>query len=169
MLYNNISTANFSELILNPFKTHNHKTCIKTAFINAEHICAQHNLRFTAIRRDVFSVIWGSHQPITAYDILRELRTNKPNAEPPTVYRALEFLLENDLIHRIESLNAYIGCDHIGNVHRCQFLICCHCHKAVELSCENSINQAIFSEAEEYQFKIDKQIIEIQGTCKQCQ
>lgn len=154
---------------MNPFNNHNHKRCITSALKTAEQICAQRNLRFTDIRRDVLEVIWSSHQPVSAYDILRELRQHKPNAEPPTVYRALDFLLDNHLAHRIESLNAFIGCDHAGDNHTCQFLICSKCQNTVELSHDSGINSAIYQKAKNYNFQIDKPVIEIQGICKQCQ
>ena len=84
-------------------------------------------MRFTKIRQHVFSLIWSGHQPIGAYAILEALKTDYPRAAPPTVYRALDFLIEIGLIHRIESMNAFVGCTHPDKRHTGQFLICESC------------------------------------------
>jgi Fur family zinc uptake transcriptional regulator len=78
-------------------------------------LCAQKGLRLTALRRRVLELVWQSHKPLGAYDILAVLsEQDGRRAAPPTVYRALDFLLENGLVHRISSLNAFVGCDAPG-------------------------------------------------------
>ena len=98
--------------ILAPFQpqNHDHRKCIDDAIAAAETRCARDGRSFTALRRQVLELVWSSHGPVGAYDLLDMLRAKRRNAAPPTVYRALEFLLQCGLIHRIESLNAYVGC-----------------------------------------------------------
>ena len=148
---------------------HNHRSCLNRAISLAAQICAQKGLRFTPIRRRVLELIWNSHQPVPAYDLLSQLRQEKQNAEPPTIYRALDFLLEHQLIHRIESLNAYIGCDHPDLEHSSQFMICSACHQVAELAEPDLIDQAVACQASRLGFKISSQTIEIMGICPSCQ
>ncbi len=147
---------------------HNHQKCIRDALNNARVICAKNEVRFTALRERVLELIWSSHRPVVAYDILKKLRLEKDNAEPPTIYRTLEFLLDNDLIHRIESLNAYVGCVHPAHKHISQFLICNDCRSVTELE-DPDIEQTIVNSATQKDFKVRHHVIEISGICSACQ
>ena len=93
-----------------PVAQHDHADCVAEAILTAELLCRDRGLRFTAIRRRVLELVWDSHKPIGAYDILEILGKESSSAAPPTVYRALEFLIEAGLVHRLDSLNAFIGC-----------------------------------------------------------
>lgn len=158
------------ENVLNPFKQqrHNHDRCIKSAIKNAEDACHSAGLRLTKIRRQVLELIWKSHAPIKAYEILEHLHQDNPRAAPPTVYRALEFLSEAGLVHRIESLNAFIGCgDPSSHPHIGQFLICQDCGAVAEIN-EPNITRALTREANHLGFATDEQIVEIKGLCPQC-
>ncbi|MCY1391360.1 Zinc uptake regulation protein [compost metagenome] len=88
-------------------------------------------------------------------------------AAPPTVYRALDFLLENGLVHRIASLNAFIGCNHPAHAHQGQFLICRACHVAIELE-QKSISGAIIESAQDVGFSVEGQTVEVVGLCSSC-
>ena len=88
-------------------------------------------------------------------------------AAPPTVYRALDFLLENGLVHRIASLNAFIGCNHPEHPHQGQFLICRLCHTAIELE-RPAIAEAIDSAAGSVGFSVEGQTVEVVGLCSNC-
>ena len=90
---------------------HDHQRCMTRAIRAAERVCKERDLQLTAIRRRVFELIWERHAPIGAYDILGALKKGEGALAPPTVYRALDFLLDAGLIHRIDTLNAYIGCE----------------------------------------------------------
>jgi Fur family zinc uptake transcriptional regulator len=94
------------------FHTHQHEHCVHDALAAAEVLCAKRGVRLTAIRKRVLELVWASHQPLGAYAILDKLTNEGHKPAPPTVYRALEFLLEHGLIHRIASLNAFLGCIH---------------------------------------------------------
>ena len=148
-------------------KNHNHQLCIRQAINAAKTVCEHNEVRFTPLRQRVLEIIWDSHQPIVAYDILKVLRQEKQNAEPPTVYRALEFLAENRLIHKIESLNAFTGCNHPEKGHIGQFLICGQCGEVAEME-ENEVSSLIRTKAEQHGFKVEDQTIEITGLCPVC-
>ena len=82
--------------------SHHHKQCIKDALTRAEQTCRTKGVRLTPIRKKVLELVWQSHKPIKAYDLLGLLSSSNHIEKPPTVYRALEFLLDNHLIHKIE-------------------------------------------------------------------
>ena len=144
-----------------------HHRCIETALSKAEAICLERKLAFTKLRRAVFSLIWESHVPPKAYDILERLKIKEPTAKPITIYRILDFLLENKLIHKLESQNSFLGCAHPGANHNCYFIICTKCH-VVEEDCATSLLQPIYSSLNKNDFKVQHIMLEIQGTCKSC-
>lgn len=150
-----------------PAREHDHDRCVSEAVSTAEHVCRQKGLRFTAQRRRVLELVWNSHQPVGAYDILDGLRRDGHNAAPPTVYRALEFLIEADLVHRLDSLNAFVGCPDPNNPHTGQFLICRSCRSVAELD-DADINTIVDRKAADLGFTAIHQTLEIQGTCKSC-
>ena len=113
--------------------THDHGHCVETAMATARRLCKQQGARLTPVRRRVLELIWANHKPTGAYELLPQLAADGFNSAPPTVYRALDFLLELGLIHRISSLNAFIGCDHPGSSHPTGFFICRQCGDATEL------------------------------------
>jgi len=146
---------------------HDHNKCIATALANAELVCQKKRQRFTALRRRVFELIWQQHKPIGAYEVLEQLQKDG-RAAPPTVYRALDFLLELGLVHRIASLNAYVGCVHPDRQHEGQFLICKECRAFAELDSE-SITRMIDEKAQINGFEVHQHTIEIMGLCPKCQ
>jgi Fur family zinc uptake transcriptional regulator len=151
------------------FFRHNHDHCIDSALQKAVSICQERRLKLTAIREQVLTIVWQSHRPLGAYAILDELaEQNTRRPAPPTVYRALEFLLEQGLIHRIASLNAYIGCCSPSKAHHSHFLICRHCDSAVELAAE-PISRAIKSAANDSGFAVETETVEVIGLCPRCQ
>jgi Fur family zinc uptake transcriptional regulator len=147
-------------------KKPDHQYCITAALSNAERLCQLRNMRFTAIRRRVLELIWRQHKPIGAYDVLELLQQDNRTA-PPTVYRALDFLQQLGLIHRIASLNAYVGCAHPDKPHDGQFLICESCHALAELDVAE-ISNAIKQSATASGFETRHQTVEILGLCPTC-
>jgi len=131
-------------------------------------LCAARGARLTALRRRVLELIWKSHQPVGAYELLDILKNERRNAQPPTVYRALDFLLELGLVHRIESRNAFIGCCAPDTAHPSQFLICSDCGAAAEIT-DNRLDKAIEGLAREAGFSVHHRIVEIAGHCPNCQ
>lgn len=145
---------------------HDHKSCMKTAIAKAEQVCELRNQRFTKLRKRIFELVWQHHKPIRAYDVLDQLQQDG-RAAPPTVYRALDFLLDLGLIHRIESMNAFVGCNNPEKKHEGQFFICNDCGAFVELH-STPINSAISHSAEDSGFEIQQRTIEIMGLCPEC-
>ena len=126
-----MSNSNHSKRF--PPAQHDHGHCVSTAVETAESLCRRQGLRFTSIRRRVLELVWNSHTPVGAYDILESINNEGKKAAPPTVYRALDFLIEANLVHRLDSINAFVGCPDPGHSHAGQFLICRECRSVAEL------------------------------------
>ena len=149
-------------------REHDHRRCFEDALARAEALCGRRGARLTALRRRVLEVVWQGHRPLGAYDILETLRAEQAAAAPPTVYRALDFLLGHGLVHRIESLNSFVGCSDPGSSHGGQFLICRTCGTAAELN-DPRIALAIEDSASESGFHVHHPTIEVSGLCPNCQ
>lgn len=147
---------------------HDHRLCVADALSVADRVCEERAIRFTELRRRVFELVWASHKPVGAYAILEILRSEGLGSAPPTVYRALDFLLEHELVHRIESLNAFVGCAHPGESHRGFFLICKQCGNAEELD-DQRLGASIAHAAEARGFAARHTTLEVAGTCASCQ
>jgi len=151
-----------------PTQGHDHSACVAHALANAEEICRTRGARLTPQRRRILEIVWDSHKPIGAYDILEILNEdNAGRAAPMTVYRGLEFLMEYGLVHRLASLNAYLGCDHPDGAHISHFLICSNCGRAAELE-DTSIEEAIRTSANQNGFSVENQLVEVEGLCPDC-
>lgn len=151
-----------------PAPLHDHDDCVRAALDRAEERCGQRGAKLTALRRRVLELVWNSHAPVGAYALLDTLRGEGQNAAPPTVYRALDFLLEQGLVHRLERLNAYIGCPRPDDPHAAQFLICARCGRVAELE-DAAIGRAIEAEARRLGFSVARQTVEVEGLCADCQ
>lgn len=150
-------------------RQHDHELCIETALQTARDRCLANGARLTALREQVLRLIWQNHKPLGAYtlmDMLAERSTKR--VAPPTVYRALDFLLEQQLIHRIHSLNAFIGCTHPNEGHPNNFLICRQCGVAIEFD-NHQFQQAVTETAKTNGFLISSQAVELVGLCVSCQ
>jgi Fur family zinc uptake transcriptional regulator len=152
-----------------PFKGtgHDHGRCVAAALERAAEVCAAKGARLTVLRRRVLELVWARHRPIGAYDILAALGRRRGSVAPPTVYRALEFLKAHGLIHRIESLNAFVGCERPGQPHCGQFLICRACGRAAELA-DGRIDAALRRSLAEAGFALERPTIEAVGLCPDC-
>jgi len=115
----------------------------------------------------VLELIWSSHDVVGAYDLLAALQKEDPAAKPPTVYRALEFLLDLGPIHRIESANGFTRCEAPEGAHVCQFLICDECGLVEELH-SSKLASALEAQAEDAGFKPTFQTVEVRGRCRGC-
>lgn len=150
-------------------RKHDHQRCIDHALAQAEKLCKERGARLTSLRLRVLSLIWQSHKPLGAYDILNILMVEGGRSvAPPTVYRALDFLIENHLIHRLASRNAFVGCSDPTHVHEGYFFICSQCNNVLELE-QTSINNAIEEAAQRSKFTILEQTVELLGICEYCQ
>ena len=150
------------------FESHDHRRCQHQLLSAAQELCHTRRIRLTARRQQVLEILLQSHQPMGAYEILAQINQNEADTQiaPPIVYRALEFLLDEGLIHRIECRNAFIGCVHPGHSGAAQFLICKGCEKVAEL---DKPATSLQTEASRVGFAIDHSVVELTGFCADCQ
>lgn len=147
---------------------HDHNHCITTALEHAQQVCKNNGQRLTKIRELVLKLIWQSHKPLGAYDLLPALAKAGFNSAPPTVYRALDFLQEQGLVHRLASLNSFIGCTHPGQQHHGYFLICSLCGNTAEMESQE-LQSSILHCANAAGFSVEQEQVEILGRCPNCQ
>lgn len=134
----------------------------------AEQTCARNGAQLTALRREVLELILKAESPLTAYQLLDQLKLIRKSAVPPTVYRSLDFLLENRLIHKIERLNAFVSCTETDHCHEdAQFLICKVCGTVTELE-DHGISEALAKAATRHHFVPSRAMVEIDGLCAAC-
>jgi Fur family zinc uptake transcriptional regulator len=140
-------------------------------FVRAvERACRERGLRLTPIRARVLGLIADAGRPLKAYDLLDQVREGEgPGAAaPPTVYRALDFLLANGFIHKLQSVNAFVACHHPNTAqHSVPFLICDRCHNAVELE-DIHVVAALDARARALGFEPQTQTLEVHGLCAAC-
>ncbi len=134
----------------------------------AMNLCRERGVRLTTLRQQVLELLWQSARPTGAYELIELLaqRNSRPVA-PPTVYRALEFLMSQGFASRIESRNAYVPCAH---PERCQehiFLICNHCEEWIELD-DARFEHQLADEAAHLGFRTTQRVVEVVGTCADC-
>lgn len=146
---------------------HDHRSCIDEALARAAELCGRRGARLTEIRQRVLELVWNSHRPVGAYELLEQLHKDGRSAAPPTVYRALEFLMEHGLVHRIESMNAFVGCPRPDKNHVSQFLICTGCRDVAEIA-DPAIGSAVSKSAAAAGFAVHRLTIEMQGLCPAC-
>jgi Fur family zinc uptake transcriptional regulator len=138
------------------------------AYVRAVEVaCAQRGLRLTPLRARVLGLVADAGKPVKAYDLLDLMKGEGGSTAPPTVYRALDFLLEQGFIHRLASINAFVACHHPQVRHSVPFLICDQCHKAIELE-DTRISELLESQAEAIDFATRAQTLEVHGLCADC-
>jgi Fur family zinc uptake transcriptional regulator len=128
---------------------------------------ADHGVGLTETRRKVFELVIKAGQPVGAYRLLEAMQDKGTRVMPPTVYRALNFLQGKGLVHRIESLNAFVACTQHEHEHEGQFLICSDCGKSEELA-DESVSDMLREKAKAHGFTLTQQTIELRGLCKDC-
>ncbi|MDO9161901.1 MAG: transcriptional repressor [Methylococcaceae bacterium] len=146
---------------------HDHKKCVSKALGMAEHLCGVRGVKLTPIRQQVLELIWDSHKAVKAYDLLDRIKPLQHAAKPTTIYRALDFLIEQGLIHRVESLNAFVGCSCSGHQHELLLLIC-KCCNDVEERLAPKVMAALSQEFSQAGFVASSKAIEAQGICVKC-
>ena len=147
---------------------HHHHHGDAQSFVRAvEQASEERGLRLTPLRKEVLELVADAGKPVKAYDLLDQLRERHGNAAPPTVYRALDFLLEHGFIHKLESINAYVSCHHPEEVHQVPFLICDVCSSAQEV-CDPRVAALIEEQARAMGFRPQAQTLEVHGVCKNC-
>ena len=141
---------------------------MRKALAAAEALCTQRGERLTEIRRAAYTELLEAGQPVSAYELLQRLqsRLDKPLA-PPTVYRPLEFLVQQGLAHRLESTHAFMACDHPADHHQALYLVCTACGGAEEVRAP-AVEGLIAQTASSHGFVLKRQVTEVQGLCGEC-
>ncbi|OUS26397.1 transcriptional repressor [Thalassotalea sp. 42_200_T64] len=135
----------------------------------AKKACQKNGARLTTAREQVFLLMAENAGAIGAYDLLDKLKALDPGAKPATVYRALDFLAAQGFVHKIESINSFLLCDHFSECnHPVQLLICDSCGQVEEIQ-SNNLDLAIRAMADASGFSINKQVVEAHGKCRTCQ
>ena len=146
------------------FATHNHAHCSHDALERAEALTKATGARMTPVRRRVLEILLEEHKALGAYDVLSRLATEGFGNQPPVAYRALEFLVDQGLAHRIQRLNAFTACVHPGRDHAPAFLICRLCHLVAEAEA-TAARASLEAEAARAGFQVERSTIEALGLC----
>ena len=149
------------------FEKHDHRTCISVGLAAAEAHCLAEGLRFTQVRHKALEILLQEHRALGAYEMLSRLSDAGFGSQPPVAYRALEFLVAEGFVHKIERLNAFIACAHPGANHAPAFMICRLCASVAEAQ-SSPTRGAIGDAARATGFKIEKTIVEAEGICPVC-
>jgi Fur family zinc uptake transcriptional regulator len=149
------------------FAAHDHAHCAHDALERAEALTARTGARMTPVRRRVLEILLEEHKALGAYDVLARLAKEGFGNQPPVAYRALEFLVDQGLAHRIQRLNAFTACAHMGEDHAPAFLICRTCHTVAEAAATTA-RAALEAEAAKAGFQVERTTIEALGLCPAC-
>ena len=149
------------------FAPHDHTHCVADTLARAEAYCSETGLRLTPVRRRALEVLLAEHRAQGAYDVLGVLAAEGLGAQPPVAYRALDFLVKAGFAHKIEALNAYIACAHLGACDRPAFLICRSCKSVAEADTAPAQGR-LKDAAAEAGFEIERTVIEAEGLCPRC-
>ncbi|TRD18961.1 transcriptional repressor [Palleronia caenipelagi] len=148
------------------FVPHDHAACRRDALSQAEALCAAEGARLTPIRRKVLEVLLKQPKSLGAYDILNQFAESGEPKQPPAIYRALDFLVERGLVHRLEKLNAYVACSCQGDSHVPAFLICRACDRVSEAP--DITPRRLDAAAQTQGFRIERTVVEAVGLCEAC-
>jgi Fur family transcriptional regulator, zinc uptake regulator len=148
--------------------SHGHEAVESAWAAQVENACASKGLQLTALRRRVLAILSRSSAPLGAYAIIDEMARleGKPIA-PPTVYRTLEFFLDNGFVHKIETRNAYAPCEHFDHAHQGVLLLCEKCGRSDEIE-SAPVARVLEEAAASAGFAPHRQMVEVQGLCRDC-
>jgi len=148
--------------------THRKAAPGKTWIEKVEELCGRKNVQFTPLRRDVAAILAEFGKPVGAYEIMERLAKIKGRMiAPPTVYRTLDFLVENGFVVKVESRQAYIACDDPGHDHHGILLICSECGQSTEID-NIEVDKILGETASASHFHLKRQMVEIEGLCQSC-
>ena len=150
------------------FAPHDHGPCASKALAQADALMAAKGARMTPVRRRTLEILLEAHRAMGAYDVLTRLAAEGYGNQPPVAYRALDFLEEQGLAHRIRRLNAFTACMHPGQPHAPAFLICRICDLVSEAPAAEVIT-ALNEAATRRGFQIERSTVEAVGLCPACQ
>lgn len=150
-----------------PFAEHDHSHCASEALSHADKLAKEKGLRLTPVRRATLEILLADHRALGAYEVLEQLKDKGFGNQPPVAYRALDFLVENGLAHRVQRLNAFAACTQPDVQHRPVFLICKSCEQVAEAEA-NNVQDALNEAAAATDFEIERVNVEVLGTCATC-
>lgn len=149
------------------FARHDHAHCAQDVLARADAMADTSRLRLTPVRRRVLEILLEAHRAVGAYDVLERLAAEGYGNQPPVAYRALEFLVEQGLAHRVRRLNAFVACMHPGERHAPAFLICRACDAVAEAPAQE-VGAALDRAAASLGFAVERATVEALGLCPQC-
>jgi Fur family zinc uptake transcriptional regulator len=149
------------------FADHDHANCTGDVLARAEALAAEKGIRLTPVRRRVLEILLEAHRALGAYDVLQRLAAEGFGNQPPVAYRALDFLVEQGLAHRVNRLNAFTACMHPGEAHSPAFLICRLCDAVAEAPAA-PVRTALDTAAAALGFTIERSNVEALGLCPTC-
>jgi Fur family transcriptional regulator, zinc uptake regulator len=133
----------------------------------AAELCRARGQSLTPLRRRVFEIVLEADRPLGAYDVLDILSKDRGRVAPPTVYRSLDFLLEQGLVHKVLSVNGFVACSQAARPHAAELFICRKCGNAVEVARRIS-DRRLDEAAAELDFAIESVVLEVRGLCHDC-
>ena len=149
------------------FLAHDHAHCAHDVLDRADALATAQGVRMTPVRRRVLEILLEEHRALGAYDVLNRLAAEGFGNQPPVAYRALDFLVEQGLAHRIQRLNAFAACMHPGEAHAPAFLICRACNAVAEAPAAQ-VRAALDSAAAALGFTVERVTVEALGLCPGC-
>ncbi|AUH65860.1 Fur family transcriptional regulator [Paracoccus zhejiangensis] len=149
------------------FASHDHSTCRTQALQAADDLAAEQGVRLTPVRRRTLEILLETHRALGAYEVLERLGAEGFGSQPPVAYRALDFLVQHGLAHRVQRLNAFAACLSPGHDHAPAFLICRACNKVAEADAPE-IRSALRAAAGGVGFSVERMTVEALGLCDAC-
>ncbi|OWY04143.1 MULTISPECIES: Fur family transcriptional regulator [unclassified Thioclava] len=153
------------------FTPHDHSRCAGATLARAEAVAAEKGARLTPVRKRALEILLEEHRAMGAYEVLDRLAADGYGKQPPVAYRALEFLVEHGLAHRVRRLNAFAACMSPGEKHAPVFLICRNCGEVAEAGPEegaDEVRHALQGAAERLNFHVERATVEALGLCPNC-
>lgn len=142
--------------------------CQEHALVTIEKLCIKRGIRLTPQRKTVVALMLKANKAMSAYDLLDQLKELEPQAKPPTIYRALDFLMEQGFIHKVESINGYIICPHFDDPSHISILFICDKCQSITEEHSSVIEEQLQALADQNKFMVQHSVLEIHGTCRQC-
>lgn len=150
-----------------PLDRHDHRVCVAGSLAAAESICAQRGARLTPKRRAVLELMLEDHVPLSAYEIAERVQWGEKRPASVAIYRVLAFFESLGLVHRIESLKAYLACSRPLKAHGACFLVCTACGKTAESS-DAELSRVLEGLAARASFRLSTPVVELKGQCPDC-
>ena len=150
------------------FSAHDHSHCSGDLLAKAQALAEARGARLTPVRRRVLEILLEAHRALGAYEVLERLAADGYGNQPPVAYRALDFLVEQGLAHRIDRLNAFMACTHPADAHNPVFFICRACNTVAEAA-GPSVRAAVSDTAFGIGFAVERVTVEASGLCPSCQ